>query len=228
MRENQRVETPSDFSFRVCTKCGTEKHRSAFYADKSKPGGIGSRCKDCVRSEYIPKPRVRLTPEERRAKAAALSRKWVAQNPEKRRQVANAYARRNVDSARVRNADYYVRERARILARNAAYAASHPEMAKNKTARWQAKNPDKLAANVAKRRSRKLQATPSWANEFFIAEAYRLAKLREQVCGGKWNVDHIVPLRSKLVCGLHVEHNLRVIPALDNRRKSNRHWPDMP
>ena len=74
----------------------------------------------------------------------------------------------------------------------------------------------------------KLNAIPAWANKFFIEEAYHLAKLREKMCGGVWHVDHIVPLKSKVVCGLHVEHNLRVIPGTDNIKKGNRYWPDMP
>lgn len=45
--------------------------------------------------------------------------------------------------------------------------------------------------------------------------------------GIQHQVDHIVPLRHPLVCGLHCEANLQVIPALDNQRKSNRIWPNM-
>ncbi len=40
--------------------------------------------------------------------------------------------------------------------------------------------------------------------------------------GIKHHVDYFYPLQGKTMCGLHVETNLRVIPALDNLRKSNR------
>jgi hypothetical protein len=72
-----------------------------------------------------------------------------------------------------------------------------------------------------------LRATPAWANHFFIEEAYDLAQRRTKSTGIKWHVDHIVPLRSKRVCGLHVENNLQVIPARTNLEKGNRVWPSM-
>lgn len=89
-------------------------------------------------------------------------------------------------------------------------------------------NSAELRAYRAARRAACRKATPTWANAFFIQEAYRLAKLREKVCGGKWHVDHVVPLKSALVCGLHCEANMAVIPALHNHAKGNRTWPDMP
>lgn len=95
-------------------------------------------------------------------------------------------------------------------------------------AKWRADFPEKHCAKENRRRATKLQATPDWGVVFFIEEAYALAKLREKLLGGRWHVDHIVPLKSKLVCGLHVEHNLRVIPAQHNISKGNRYWPDMP
>ena len=89
-------------------------------------------------------------------------------------------------------------------------------------------NTEKHTEGQALRRANKKRATPEWANGFFIAEAYHLAKVRERTLGGKWHVDHIVPLQAKTVCGLHVEHNLRVVPEKVNISKGNRYWPNMP
>ncbi|HQU17304.1 MAG TPA: hypothetical protein PLO69_14580 [Gammaproteobacteria bacterium] len=68
-------------------------------------------------------------------------------------------------------------------------------------------------------------ATPPWANRFYIGEAYDLAKWRTKATGVRWEVDHIVPLVSKVVCGLHVENNIRVVPHFINREKSNKLIP---
>ena len=129
------------------------------------------------------------------------------------------------------------------------YAATHAEIARDRARkwheqfskepavverkrlygiRWRNENPDKHCAKEGKRRAYKLQATPAWANDFFIKEAYHLASLRTKLLGFRWHVDHIIPLKSHIVCGLHWERNLQVIPFLDNLSKGNRHWTDMP
>lgn len=71
------------------------------------------------------------------------------------------------------------------------------------------------AARTAKRRARKLQATPAWANLEVIKEIYLN-------CPEGHHVDHIVPLQGKNVCGLHVEYNLQYLPASENMSKGNK------
>ena len=114
----------------------------------------------------------------------------------------------------------------------AAYAANNrknrPEAVAKSQASWHQKNKARRAAYKAGREAAKMCATPAWANQFFIEEIYDLARLRTEYLGVKHSVDHIVPMTSKVVCGLHVEHNLRVIPHRQNISKLNRHWPQMP
>lgn len=135
-----------------------------------------------------------------------------------------AYRDGKKEQTRSRHASYRAANAAKVKAARDAWRSANPQYQK----RWMRENPDKNCAYVGARRARLLRATASWANAFLIEEAYKLAALRTKMLGSEWHVDHIVPLQSKLVCGLHVESNLRVIPAVANLSKHNRHWPDMP
>ena len=85
-----------------------------------------------------------------------------------------------------------------------------------------AKNKSKYLSNAVARKAYIKQATPLWFDEnhlFVVREAYELAKLREKVTGFPWDVDHVIPLRGKNVCGLHVMQNIAVIPRSVNNFK---------
>ena len=87
-------------------------------------------------------------------------------------------------------------------------------------------NPDQYAANAAKRRASKLNRTPKWltADDIEHMQAlYAVAAMIQKESGVEYHIDHIIPLQGKLVSGLHVPNNLRVIPAVDNLKKSNKH-----
>lgn len=103
-----------------------------------------------------------------------------------------------------------------------------PELVRERSSRWQKDNPDKAYVRNSKRRADKLAATVKWANKDAIALLFRKAKQMTLDTGTAWHVDHIVPLRSPIVCGLHCEANLQVITGEENCSKKNRYWPDMP
>lgn len=91
--------------------------------------------------------------------------------------------------------------------------------------KWRQEKPFKNVAKTVRYRASKLNATPKWlsAEQTQQIEAlYWLAQLQCELTDTKYHVDHIVPLKGKTVCGLHVPWNLQVIPALDNIRKGNR------
>lgn len=163
--------------------------------------GSSRLCKQCRKDTVA---RFRANHPNARAEA---DRRWALKHPEKRRAREKKYREAHPQD---------------IVDRKKRYRLNNLEKVKVKVREWARLNADKRQALEAKRKASKLQATPAWANDFFIKEAYHLAKVRERVLGGKWHVDHIVPLRSKIVCGLHVENNLQVIPAVINMRKGNR------
>lgn len=62
------------------------------------------------------------------------------------------------------------------------------------------------------------------------AQYYALRRRRDEMRARGENVelDHIVPVVSKKVCGLNVHWNLEIRLASVNGKKSNRIWPQMP
>ena len=89
--------------------------------------------------------------------------------------------------------------------------------------KWMDSNPFAHTAKEAKRRATTLNATPKWADLKAIKTEYQLAKWCSDVTGEFYHVDHIVPLKGKTVCGLHVHWNLQVLPAKINLQKGNRY-----
>lgn len=105
------------------------------------------------------------------------------------------------------------------------YYADHEKSKKAQLDR-QKNNLDKAAANAGEHRASKLQRTPKWVDSeelWLIKEAYALAALRTKMFGVSWHVDHIVPLKGKLVSGLHTISNLQVISGASNISKNNRY-----
>ena len=114
------------------------------------------------------------------------------------------------------------KNRPAVRARHAAWCVEHPERTKVHSRRQYEKNKPRYNAHVMRRNARKLNATPLWAEKEKIAVVYKKAK--------EWgmHVDHIVPLKNPLVCGLHVWANLQLLSPRENMSKQNRSWPDMP
>ena len=207
---------------KTCTQCAVEKPEVEFYKSVA-------RCKQCVaidRKAYYQKNRNKIL-EARK------------QHYENNRDTILDYKKQFHDENRSQKCEY-----------NKAYREANRDALIEYTRRWQAdnladwrnSNREKINAQARdrrktdeyraislgyaqKRRARKLQAATNWdpeLDDLVVSEAAILAKLREKIVGGKWHIDHVIPLKNKIVCGLHNAYNLAVIPAIENMRKGNR------
>ena len=204
-----------------CVKCESARRMAYRACNLDRALEVRAAYKD--REYELAKKRHAANPAIRRAD----SKRWRLAHPGKVKVANMAAYHADPAAARARVEAWRKANPEKVLAKARAWNQKNPEKAKKfrneSVRRWGKKYPDRRAAYVRGYQAAKLNATPAWANKFFIAEAYHLAKLREKICGGKWHVDHIVPLKHPLVCGLHVEHNLSVIPGVENSRKGNRY-----
>lgn len=72
-------------------------------------------------------------------------------------------------------------------------------------------------ADATARRHAKSLRTPKWLTK----EHKKALRKFYRECPFGYQVDHIVPLRGKIVSGLHVPWNLQYLLADENRKKSN-------
>lgn len=209
---------------KVCKKCLSTKPTSEFYVFARNRDGFFANCKSCHKNNTIQKRR------ENKGAANAYARMLYAKNIEKSLARAKKYRDENRDKVLEAVRKSYRKHNVKRRAKAAEWYQRTIETRRAKSGVWAKANPAKAAAASAKRKAWRIKATPAWANDFFIGEIYDLCQRRNKLLSGGvlWNVDHIVPLKSKFVCGLHVEHNLRVIPKIDNLKKKNTYWPNMP
>lgn len=157
-------------------------------------------------------------------KAAERSRNWRLANPGRTKDLAA----RSQEQRKSRWEEFLAQERARYktnstgkLAKQKLDRAAAPEKFRERMRNHYRANKASYVARVAKRRSLKLQATPTWVDQAQIEIFYRRARELTIATGIPHEVDHIYPLKGRNSCGLHVPWNLQVIPRSINRAKHN-------
>lgn len=124
----------------------------------------------------------------------------------------------------------YQRNRDGQLRRSSAYYQQNTDRIKAAAKAWREANPDRARilgnARAARHRQAEKRATPPWADLTAIFRVYEEADRLTRETGVPHDVDHIVPLQAKDVCGLHVHWNLQPLPASVNRSKQNK-WNEL-
>jgi len=105
------------------------------------------------------------------------------------------------------------------------YRNKFPERVKESNQKMNGKRKPQKAAAEMKRIATKLNATPKWLskNDLDWIDAYYVeAQKHKEMFGMVLAVDHIVPLKGKQVCGLHVPWNMCLRTKSDNSKKHNK------
>lgn len=194
----------TNISTKFCTCCKTDKSIDQYHKDKRRKDGFSFYCKPCVKekmqAQYIKHKDKRrayaLTAyQENREDRIKKAGEWSAANKEKRREINKRYRENNTE------ARFETQKKQRE------------------------KNPGYYRAHFKMRQTRKRQALSAWADLEAIEAIYRQCAFVSRFTGIKHHVDHFYPLTSDIVCGLHNQYNLRILPATENLSKGNS-FPD--
>jgi len=141
---------------------------------------------------------------------------WVVDNQRRKEKPKS-------EAAKAAGRRYYEKNRESVIARAAARPSHEVRQYKDT---HKIKNPEYYKALTSTRKRRHRSATPPWITaeqKLAIRQLYLNAQKLTKLTGERYVVDHIVPLISPEVCGLHLPWNLQVMTQEDNLKKSNKH-----
>lgn len=183
-----------------CPSCDMNGPPCGFGANRARKDGLSVYCRDCQRT------RGRVTSSVYREKNPGMDAKRLSENRA--------------------NPEYLEAERARAR----VIYWSNPDKLRAKARattkrlwrKWFAQNPERWTAQKAKYRANLLNATPAWSDFEAIKLVYAEARRVSSQTGVAHHVDHMVPLKGKNVCGLHVSWNLQLLTSTENQSKGNK------
>lgn len=242
----KHYEPVYDGKLKLCTKCGVEKDKGEFREEKRVIGGLYSWCRSCsnealrLKNNYpdnksndklkqccrcnTDKPLSEFGNNKRGSDGKQAACKQCVSDSSSHRnntpEVNYKNERKTCSKCGVEKLgkDFYLNKNI-LGGLNSSCKLCDREYARNKGT-GNAKN--------ARRRAAKLKAIPKWCDKQKVEAIYEECARITKETGVIHHVDHIVPLQSSYVCGLHCESNLKIITSSENQRKLNTHWPDMP
>lgn len=232
--------------YKKCPACLTTKPHNDYAKCAGRAHGIQSVCKPCGSAKS------KRWNDANQERHRANVRRWEKENPERVESTSKAYHSANKVEKLLKAHEWYARNRDRAIANRSAYRVANIESERQKMRDYCAKNAEVFLAKNSRRRAAQSASVAAFDADLLSLveiESFSLARMRSDVTGFPWQVDHVIPIVSpkrhslngnKLpprgFCGplfpvvhaFHNEYNLAVIPAKTNAMKSNRYWPGMP
>lgn len=164
--------------------------------------------------------------------AKESSRRWYAKNRERQLEIRREYYKKTKEESARRKRDWIAKNKERY----AEWRRENDKPSPEYQALWQKRNRahlnemaranyhsdhKKKIENVLKA-ARRRAARCSWADDEKIKAMYAEARRMTIKTGVRYEVDHIIPIKHELVCGLHNEFNLQILTGSENARKKNK------
>jgi hypothetical protein len=203
---------------KICRVCNVEKDIDEFAVRKARGRKDGRRteCKSCTKlykkDNYIKNVDV----------IAAKGKVYREANKEILKERKKKYYKDNKVELNKKAKKYYQRDKVAIKKKAVKWNRENKERRKEICSKYTKNNSHKANAMTADRRAKLHNATPEWSESKKITLLYKKAKWLEALTGMKYHVDHVIPLKGKEVCGLHVWANLQILEASINIKKSNK------
>ena len=190
--------------------------------------------------------------EEQKLKQRESDKLWRMNNPEYAKQYYEAnkerikarsakYNEDNKDAVRERERQRYQSNREHYSARARKYNEDNKDAIKEYNAEysrlwrennreygkiWRENNPQYGIEASRLRNTRLERAIPGWYEDELVKRLYLKRKELNQRYGANLHVDHIIPIQSDTVCGLHCWANLQLLDKSLNQSKSNSYQQD--
>lgn len=210
---------------KMCTKCFEIKPKTSeyFYEKLDNVEGLNTNCIAC-KNKYC-KGYYDVNAEVINAQSRLYHQEhWDTILP-----VKQAYNELHKEERKVKQHDYYEANKEELLAYGKEHRKTYDPLHKDERNEYHRNrrftHPEKYRARRAKRRCAEANAIPPWVDYNEIEKVYYNAKVLEKQDGIKRHVDHIDPIQSDLICGLHVSGNLQILTDAENCSKGNKFKP---
>ena len=150
--------------------------------------------------------------------------KGYIQSPEFIAKSAQARTKYTAEELKEHRKQWVRDNKERVYAKQKEWRDANRDRVRESNRRSKQKHNARVNATNAQYRAERLQRTPSWLSENDLNEMsniYAIAKRRSEIEGIQYHVDHIIPLKGKIVSGLHVPSNLQIITWRENITKNN-------
>lgn len=202
---------------KICTKCKKDKSLNEYHKKPSGKFGLQSICKLC-KSEYakldwnLNKDRIKQRNDERYSKI---------KNNENYKLMKKVAYLKSREKTLIQKKIYYKTHKSDIAVKN----KENSDKRNTYSNKYHKLKPEKSRVRETEKRLLKKKSSlliSNSLNKYWAEDFYKGSKILEDLFECKYEVDHIIPIKNKLVCGLHVPWNLQYLTYSENRKKLNK------